>query len=358
MRLKIILAFFTSLLSMTGVYRYAATEIAPQKIVVPEPQGADKHYPNKLQTIAFGSCNKLNLPQDMWKSVVANTPDLWIWLGDIVYADTYDPVELTAQYKKLAAEPDYAALKKKTTIVGIYDDHDFGKNDCGKGHPNKSKIKGALLDFMDVPSTSSIRRRPGAFQSYTFGAGKEKTKVILLDTRYFRDTLMHDSTGAHKFSVNESGQMLGDIQWTWLEKELEQSDASLHILCSSVQVVSNDHGYDTWGNFPKERRRLIGMIDRLKPKNLIILSGDRHMGEISKMKLPNLPYPLYDFTSSGMTHVRSSDSESNKFRYGDLIVQRNFGLLKIDWSKPSPEVSMQIRGKGNQLYQEVLAKFE
>jgi alkaline phosphatase D len=353
MRINFILVFFTYLMSLfSGSNQHVHAVAEPT-------DGADKHYPARVQTIAFGSCNNLDKPQDLWKSVLANEPDVWVWLGDIVYADTYDAAELTAELNKLKKEPDYAALCKKATMVGIYDDHDFGKNDCGKGHPNKGKVKSALLDFFDIPTTSPIRRRPGAFQSYTFGGPKERTKIMILDTRFFRDTLLEtEATGGKKFEINETGTMLGDIQWTWLEKELEQSDAQLNILCSSVQVISGDHGYDTWGNFPKERRRLLGLIDRVKPKNLVVLSGDRHMAEVSKMKLPNLPYALYDFTSSGMTHIRSSDTEVNKFRFGDMILQRNFGVLKIDWSKPQPEVSMQARGKGNTLYQEVLVKFE
>ncbi len=352
MRFKLFILIITWLLSfITGDKK------APM-VPAYEPQGADKHFPNRLNTIAFGSCNKLNQPQDLWKPILANAPDTWIWLGDIVYADTYDPSELSAELKKLKAVEDYAALAKKTTVLGIYDDHDFGMNDCGKGHPNKSKVKQALLDFLDVVPTSPIRRRPGTFQSYTFGTGAERTKIIILDTRYFRDTLIEDSENGRKFALNETGQILGDIQWTWLEKELEQSDAALNILCSSIQVLNNDHGFDTWGNFPKERRRLLALIDRIKPKNLLILSGDRHMAEVSRMKLPNLPYYLYDFTSSGLTHVRSSDVESNKYRYGDMIVQRNFGVVKIDWTKTKPELSLQVRGKGNQLYQEVVVKFE
>ena len=41
---------------------------------------------NTLQTIAFGSCNNQGKSQEMWKHVVKNKPDLWIWLGDIIYA--------------------------------------------------------------------------------------------------------------------------------------------------------------------------------------------------------------------------------------------------------------------------------
>jgi alkaline phosphatase D len=353
MRTEFIFVLISYLLSLSGSVHRA---LLPAASVVED--AADKHYPNKLQTIAFGSCNKQDKPQEMWKAINANKPDAWIWLGDMVYADTYIATELTAELNKLKADPDYAALTKSAAVLGIYDDHDYGLNDCGKGHPNKAKVKGAVLDFLDVAATSPVRRRPGTFQSYTFGSGKELTKVIILDTRYFRDTILLDESGSgKKYQINENGSILGDIQWTWLEKELEQSNAAINILCSSVQVISGDHGYDCWGTFPKERRRLMGLIDRLKPKNLLIISGDRHMAEVSKIKLPSLPYTLYDFTSSGLTHVRSGDAETNKYRYGDLIIQRNFGVIQIDWSKPNPELSLQVRGKGNQLYQEVVVKF-
>ena len=138
--------------------------------------------------------------------------------------------------------------------------------------------------------------------------------------------------------------MLGEQQWKWLEKELSSSTANLNILCSSVQVIADDHGYEKWGNFPNERKRLLSLITHTKPKNLLILSGDRHMAEVSKMQLEGLPYPLYDFTSSGMTHIRSGLVESNRFRVGDMIVKKNFGVLKISWNGDKPVVSLQARG--------------
>lgn len=37
--------------------------------------------------IAFGSCNKVELNQDYWDLILKEKPGLWIWLGDVVYAD-------------------------------------------------------------------------------------------------------------------------------------------------------------------------------------------------------------------------------------------------------------------------------
>lgn len=307
--------------------------------------------------IAFGSCNKLDKPQNMWGDIAANNPGLWIWLGDIIYADTTNMKVLAAEYKQLKNGPDYKKLRAKAQIIGVYDDHDYGANDAGKGYPMKKPSKKCLMDFLDVPLNSPVRKRDGAYNSYTFGTGAQTIKVIVMDTRYFRDTLLTDPTKQKRYQANTSGDILGEAQWKWLEHELKTSKANLNILCSSIQVLADDHGYEKWGNFPNSRKRLLGLIATAKPKNLIILSGDRHMAEVSKMDLQGLPYPLYDFTSSGLTHIRSGNSEPNRFRVGDMIVKKNFGLLKIRWEGEHPVVTMQVRGLQNELFQEMIVRY-
>jgi alkaline phosphatase D len=338
------------------------------KPVAPAPASAaddEEFRPKGIDTttcptvIAFGSCNKISLDkeQSMWPSVAANNPNLWIWLGDIIYADTTDMRALAAHYKRLKTNPNYKKLRDKAQVVGVYDDHDYGKNDGCKGHPVKKGAKNCLMTFLDVPMNAPVRKRDGAYQSYTFGKGAQRVKVIVMDTRYFRDTLIPDPTKQRRYVPNTNGDMLGEAQWKWLERELRTSQASLNILCSSVQVIADEHGHEKWGNFPNARKRLLSLIAQTKPKNLMILSGDRHMAEISKMDIPGLPYPLYDFTSSGLTHIRSGNTEPNKLRVGDMILQRNFGVLKLAWQADKPVVTMQVRGQQNQLYQEVVAKY-
>jgi alkaline phosphatase D len=239
----------------------------------------------------------------------------------------------------------------------VYDDHDYGINDGCKDYPMKKGAKKCLMDFLDVPMNSPLRKREGAYQSYTFGSGTQRIKIIVMDTRYFRDPLEPDPTKQRRYIPNMDGTMLGEAQWKWLENELRNSKANLNILCSSVQVLSDEHPHEKWGNFPNQRKRLLQLIAQTKPKNLLILSGDRHMTEVSKMELQGLPYPLYDFTSSGMTHVRSGTSESNKFRVGDMVVKKNFGILKIYWVNDKPVVTMQARGPKNELYQEITVKY-
>jgi len=323
----------------------------------------DAYLPKPIDTtvaptiIAFGSCNKMSVPQTMWQHVAVNNPNLWIWLGDIIYADTTDLKALAAHYRRLKTNPDYKKLRAKAQIIGVYDDHDYGVNDGCKYYPMKRGAKKCLMDFLDVPSNNPVRKRDGAYQSYTFGKAGQRIKVIVMDLRWFRDSLVPDPTKEKRYLPNLDGTMLGEAQWIWLEKELRNNPANLTLLCSSVQVLADEHGYEKWGNFPNERKRLLKLIATTKPKNLVILSGDRHMAEISKVHLEGLPYPLYDFTSSGITHVRSGLSEVNKLRVGDMIVKKNFGLLKIRWEGDKPVVSMEVRGQQNEMYQEVTVRY-
>ena len=236
-------------------------------------------------------------------------------------------------------------------ICGVYDDHDYGENDSWSNFPLKKESRDKLYDFLEISKSSYLRKREGAYQSYVFGKANQKVRLILLDTRYFRDSLTPDESHQKRYVPNMDGTILGAAQWAWLEKELAKKDVSLTILGTSDQVVADDHGHEKWGNFPNERKKLLQMIGKIKPKNLLILSGDRHMAEISKCSIAGLPYALYDLTSSGLTHTRTMTNEENRFRSGNhMYVAKNFGLLNIDWTVPEkPSVTYQMRGMGNVL---------
>ena len=50
-----------------------------------------------------------------------------------------------------------------------------------------------------------------------------------------------------------------------------------------------------------KRTRSIELITNIGATGVVLLSGNLHFAEISKLQ--DGPYLLYDFTSSGMTHV-------------------------------------------------------
>jgi alkaline phosphatase D len=111
---------------------------------------------------------------------------------------------------------------------------------------------------------------------------------------------------------------------------------------------------------PHEVSKMKELIRNSNAKNVIILSGDRHIAEISKMKANTsengLKYPLYDFTSSGLTHAYEQfTSEPNQYRVSDVIKKNNFGILKFNLETNT--VKMEIRGSNNDLLENVIQKY-
>ncbi len=318
---------------------------------------------NKQETltiIAFGSCNDEDKEQPMWSAILENRPDLWIWLGDNIYGDSEDIEVLKAKYTKQQANQEYQKLLKSTPIVGIWDDHDYGANDGDKNFSIKKESKELMLDFLGVDKNESVWSREGAYQSYTFGRENQKVKVILLDVRYFRDELEpNPEKGGQRYLINEKGDILGEAQWKWFEDELINSDAQIHIIGSGIQMIPEEHFFEKWSNFPVAHKRLMDVLVSTKAKNAILLSGDRHIAEISKVKRDGLNYPLYEITASGLTHsyekIREV-GEANQHRVGDKYTgEKNFGLFTIDWSANPLKVKAEIRGLENKaIFEEVI----
>jgi alkaline phosphatase D len=95
---------------------------------------------------------------------------------------------------------------------------------------------------------------------------------------------------------------------------------------------------------PLERDRLYQLLRDTNANGVIILSGDRHLGEIS-LDPKAIDYPLFDVTSSGLnqgTKTWRGPTEPNRHRVGVMPHGDNFGLLTIDWSA-DPKVSVQVR---------------
>ncbi|MGY6561823.1 MAG: alkaline phosphatase D family protein [Luteibaculaceae bacterium] len=309
-----------------------------------------------VSVIAFGSCDHEERPEKLWAEILLHNPDVFIWGGDIMYGDSPDMEVLREKYNKQKNLPDYQALMASAIITGTYDDHDYGVNDGGKYFAQKKESRNLLFEFLDLPAKHEAWQREGAYHKQELGPPSKLIKILNLDTRYFRDTLerplrFNPETGKDElfYLANDSGDVLGEAQWAWLEKELTHSNAKFHIINSSIQVLSAEHRFEKWANFPTALNRLLALFEKTKPSGLLLISGDRHIAEVSQVKLEGLPYPLVDFTSSGLTHTWSSVwPENNKHRVGDLVIQRNFGLIHIDWERNALE--LEVRGKNDTLF--------
>jgi hypothetical protein len=81
--------------------------------------------------------------------------DWLLWIGDNVYADTRDdPSFIEACYAKLAARPEFPALRARFPFLVTWDDHDFGLNNAGRDYALKDESRAIFRRFWGSRSSS------------------------------------------------------------------------------------------------------------------------------------------------------------------------------------------------------------
>nr|WP_299384200.1 alkaline phosphatase D family protein [Allomuricauda sp.] len=299
--------------------------------------------------IAFGSCGHEDHPLPIFNTVVAHKPDLFIFLGDNIYGDTQNMDTLRAKYQMLGNKATYKNLKAHMPIIATWDDHDYGWNDIGKSYAHKEESKEIFMEFFEEPENSERRNHAGIYHSYIHEYGEHKLQIIMLDGRTFRDDLLpyegqFDDDKRYDFyhkdyapHTDASTTLLGEQQWTWLENELKQI-ADIRIICSGTQFGIEWNGYEAWANFPYEQQRMLDLIQKTKANGIFFISGDVHYSEISKLETDF--YPIFDFTSSGLSSTWKY-ATPNKNRIEGAIMDNHFGLITIDWARENTEIKME-----------------
>ncbi len=298
-----------------------------------------------ISRLLFGSCVKQDQPVPIFETILKQRPELFVFLGDNIYADTTDLDLMRAKYAKLKANEGFARLLNACPVLATWDDHDYGLNDAGAEYPKRVESQQIFLDFWGDPADSPRRQRPGVYDAHVFGPQGKRLQVILLDTRYFRGPLKtgeRRTGGSYVPTDDPSITMLGEAQWKWLEQQLRQP-AEVRVIASSIQCVSEAAGQETWSNLPHERQRLFDLIAKTKATGVVVISGDRHWAELSVDK-DSTPYPIYDVTSSSFNqiHPRGTPTE-NKLRAIPATYHReNFGEIFIDWDQADPSLRLRV----------------
>jgi len=344
---RVLLATFV-VFTISAVTLYAKSDRAPF------PEG-------EITRIAFGSCAKQWQYQPIWDTVIAEKADPFLFLGDAIYADTDGKTawsvsedQLRGEWNRLADKPEFKRIRGKIPFMAIWDNHDYGTHNGGTEFLLKEKSQAIFLDFFGEPADSKRRNTPGIYDAKVFGPEGQRVQIILLDTRFFKNNykknpipkaerLKAGKVGGYLPDDDSTKTLLGNLQWRWLEKQLKKP-AEVRLIASSIQIIPDKKGMDEWGNFPLERKKLFDLIAGSGAKGIILLSGNVHFAELSKSYAED--YPLFELTSSGMTHVNEAYAKAaNEYRIAGPFVDLNVGLVEIAWdAKPSPLVTLKVIG--------------
>jgi len=332
----------TAVIDLTGLkpdteYAYTVkgegiTDFSPGK-----PKPTFRTYPApgakaRFAVVFGGGAGYTPWHEHMWTTIARRRPLAMLMLGDNVYIDR--PTVPAAQqhcYNRRYSRPEFRALVARTPVYAIYDDHDFGTNDC---------VPGAEIDTPEWkrPAWRLFRRN---WVNPYYGGGEKQpgcwchfriadVDFIMLDGRYYR---------ANPGKPNAT--MLGPVQKKWFFERLKASTGTFKVLCSPVPwaVGTKGRSKDTWDGFANERKEICDFLAANRIEGVFLLSADRHRSDIWKLDRKGA-YPLYEFESSRLTNVHTHGAvKGNLFSYN---AKCSYGQLVFDTTKPDPTVTYNI----------------
>jgi len=279
--------------------------------------------------VGFGGGSRY-VPQNehVWDAVAACDPMAFLFLGDNIYIDK--PLQRNLQrvyYYRRQLRPEYRRLTSSTAMYAVWDDHDFGANDCSGG-PDRFKpdwkvpVWKVFKENWNNAYYGGGGEQPGCWFDFSIG----DVDFFMTDGRYYRSF--------------KDGTMLGPVQKRWLLEKLKASTATFKVIGSGTlwTETADKGGADSWWGVPEEREEVFSLIDREKIPGVILLSADRHRTDVYEIKRPN-GYTLWEFETSKLTNLHTHATRPKavfSYNKGNF-----FGLLTFDTTRADPELTFQ-----------------
>jgi alkaline phosphatase D len=233
-------------------------------------------------------------------AIARRRPDLFLFVGDTIYADhrcgsgalpgadfvatTLD--EYRARHRYNRGDPAVQRLLRGTSVAAIWDDHDVRSN-FASDEPLLPVGRRAFLDYwpIDAPAEEPTR----LYRSLRWG---RLVEIFILDTRSYRSR--------NRSRDGPAKTMLGAAQRRWLVEAVAGSTATWKIVVSSVSL-SIPKGWpfaDSWARrsvlghttgFSRERDLILRELRARGVSGLVVLAADAHFGAFMTHR------PLPDF---------------------------------------------------------------
>lgn len=295
--------------------------------------------------------NKFATPYGLDSSIfetMARTPaNFMLWLGDNWYTREPDyQSEWGLNYRAAhdRAVPILQGFLKSMPHYAIWDDHDFGPNDCDKSFHLKESSRQVFMNYWLNPSYGENGK--GIYTRFIYG----DAEFFLLDDRTFRSNdNMADSINNYP---NQEKRMFGPEQMDWLKNALLNSKASFKLIVTGSQVLNPVSPFDCFRKFPAEYNELMSFLTIEKVDGVVFLTGDRHHSEIIKVPRTGT-YPLYDITCSPLTsgtHKFYGPEKNNSYRVLGIDEKQNFAKISFSGKPTERQMTVEFFGiKGEKL---------
>lgn len=278
-------------------------------------------------------------------AIAARRPDLFLLVGDTIYADRRCEAEAVpgadfvaktleefqARHHYNRADPALQRLLRVTSVSAIWDDHDVRSNFTGSTEPLMPTGLRAFLDYWPVAAPPHGPDR--LYRALRWG---QLLEIFILDTRRYRSpNCAGDGPGK---------TMLGTAQRDWLIDAVARSTAQWKVIVSSVPL-SIAKGWpcgDSWARrsllwhatgFAAERDRILHVLAERGVDNLVVLAADVHYASLMTHR-PLPGFEVHEFTAgplaASLKQPKDPEPDLNTtvhFAYGG---SPTFGELRVD----------------------------
>lgn len=295
----------------------------------------------------FGSCLFVNEPSvdrsnsepyggefEILKAMADKKADFMVWGGDNTYLREVDFDSKTGimhRYTHTRSCPELQPLLGSTHHYATWDDHDYGPNDSDESYNMKKTTLEAFKLFWGNNNYAFEESVAGNF-------GWADVEFFLLDDRWFRTPVGIRSL---------PNEMFGEKQMRWLIEALKASKATFKFIVAGGQILNTDASpfLENHIRYREEREKLLKMLQDERISGLVLLTGDRHHTELSKMERYGT-YPLQEFTISPLTAGSSKDrakEEKNFYRVPDTYYgNRNFAVFEVTGERKDRMLTVQV----------------
>ena len=308
------------------------------------PQWKPSGHPPEF-TVAAGSCSFINDPDyfyedrgalggdyHIYESIYAKKPDLMLWTGDNIYlrnADWNTRTGIHYRYTYARSLPALQPLLGSVHHYATWDDHDYGPDDSDRSFVHKALTRDAFMHFWGNPSFG-MPEMPGIMTSFTWG----DVDFFLLDNRTYRSP-QREKTGPHT--------MLGEQQLEWLMDGLITSRATFKVVVlGSMFLTEAQTGQNYAARYAEERALLLRQIEEEELINVVFITGDKHLTELSH-QVNGKGHSVYDLSVSPLTASANTRPYENALQVeGTLVQQRNFATLHFSGPLDDRVLTMRV----------------
>lgn len=333
-------------------YRYQIAELPLSGEPKPIAAGDDLQFrttdasrKSKVSAVMI-SCVSKDDTAPVWEEIGRLSPDLLCLSGDTPYIDTIKLGDVRRKHRAFLNEVPLARLGRRTSVVGTWDDHDFGLNN-GNGRnlqDGKAATRKAFIEYRAHRRYGTGSE--GVYHKTDLGA----IEIFHLDPRWF------SQSEPSPISPGKPS-CFGKDQWEWILKSLKASKAPFKVLSmGAIWQDKKNSETDDMFTYWYERDALLDFIRRERIDGVILHGGDIHVSRYL-LHPGRVGYDLHDFIMSpGHKRIIPSLNVYHPSLEWSLVEGQQFLEFEVDPAPDDPTLSVRFRQPGGKVNKTVVIR--